>query len=352
MHSTHSKHLSHLPDLSGLSNSQDLPHSLHLPRPLPLPPKIFAIVAPTASGKSTLAISLASKLKMRIFSFDSLSIYKHISIASAKPSNEDLAKIKHYGIDELEPSWHCSAGVFMRIFVRALEDIVAKSASQTTNQANNDTSDTNGLILVGGSGFYLHSIMQGLSPQDFTLSDEIYQKISALENPYAFLKSIDEISAKSIHPSDTYRLQKLLCIYFSSGMPPSEYFSTHKKTPLLPNIPIYTIDTPKDELNERISKRTNSMIESGLVREAKWLLDTYGSEIQPFKAIGLKECLQAFKSNIDLSDKQNLQNLAQNITTHTRQLAKRQRTFNRSKFPSAICLPYHRLEEKILQDFS
>lgn len=347
----HSKHLSHLPYLSDLSKSQDLldlPHSLHLPRSLPLPPKIFAIVAPTASGKSTLAINLASKLKMRIFSFDSLSIYKHISIASAKPSKEDLAKIKHYGIDELEPRKHCSAGVFMRIFTRALEDIVAKS----TNQTNNGTSETNGLILVGGSGFYLHSIMQGLSPQDFTLSDEIYQKISVLENPYAFLKSIDEISAKSIHPSDTYRLQKLLCIYFSSGMPPSEYFSTHKKTPLLPNIPIYTIDTPKDELNERISKRTNSMIESGLVREAKWLLDTYGGEIQPFKAIGLKECLQAFKNNTDLTDKQNLQNLAQNITTHTRQLAKRQRTFNRSKFPSAICLPYHKLEDKILQDFS
>ena len=347
----HSKHLLHLPYLSGLSKSQDLldlPHSLHFPRSLPLPPKIFAIVAPTASGKSTLAINLASKLKMRIFSFDSLSIYKHISIASAKPSKEDLAKIKHYGIDELEPRKHCSAGVFMRIFTRALEDIAAKS----TNQTNNGTSETNGLILVGGSGFYLHSIMQGLSPQDFTLSDEICQKISVLENPYAFLKSIDEILAKSIHPSDTYRLQKLLCIYFSSGMPPSEYFSTHKKTPLLPNIPIYTIDTPKDELNERISKRTNSMIESGLVREAKWLLDTYGSEIQPFKAIGLKECLQAFKNNTDLTDKQNLQNLAQNITTHTRQLAKRQRTFNRSKFPSAICLPYHKLEEKILQDFS
>lgn len=347
----HSMHLLHLPDLSGLSNSQDLPdftHSPHLPHSLPLPPKIFAIVAPTASGKSTLAINLASKLKMRIFSFDSLSIYRHISIASAKPSKEDLAKIKHYGIDELEPREHCSAGVFMRIFVRALEDIAAKSTSQT----NNGTSETNGLILVGGSGFYLHSIMQGLSPQDFTLSDEIYQKISTLENPYTFLKSIDEISAKSIHPSDTYRVQKLLCIYFSSGMPPSEYFSTHKKTPLLPNIHIYTIDTPKDELNERISKRTNSMIESGLVREAKWLLDTYGSEIQPFKAIGLKECLQAFKNNTDLTDKQNLQNLAQNIATHTRQLAKRQRTFNRSKFPSAICLPYHKLEEKILQDFS
>ena len=313
-----------------------------------MPPKIFAIVAPTASGKSNLAINLASKLKMRIFSFDSLSIYKYISIASAKPSKEDLAKIKHYGIDELEPRKHCSAGVFMRIFTRALEDIAAKS----TNQTNNGTRETNGLILVGGSGFYLHSIMQGLSPQDFTLSDEIYQKISVLENPYAFLKSIDEISAKSIHPSDTYRLQKLLCIYFSSGMPPSEYFSTHKKTPLLPNIPIYTIDTPKDELNERISKRTNSMIESGLVREAKWLLDTYGSEIQPFKAIGLKECLQTFTNNTDLTDKQNLQNLAQNITTHTRQLAKRQRTFNRSKFPSAICLPYHKLEDKILQDFS
>ena len=339
MHRAHFLHSTHLPDLPHLPNSLDLP---------PLPPKIFAIVAPTASGKSTLAISLASKLKMRIFSFDSLSIYKHISIASAKPSKEDLAKIKHYGIDDLEPREHCSAGVFMRIFARALEDIAVKSASQ----ASSDTSDTNGLILAGGSGFYLHSIMQGLSPQDFTFDGEIYQKISTLENPYAFLESIDENSAKAIHPSDTYRVQKLLCIYFASGMPPSEYFSKHKKTPLLPNIPIYTIDTSKDRLNERIQERTNSMIQNGLVREAQWLLDTYGSEIQPFKAIGLKECLQAFENNTDLTDRQHLQNLANNIATHTRQLAKRQRTFNRSKFPNAICLPYHKLEDKILQDFS
>ena len=332
-------------DLPLLPNSQDLTDS---PHPLRLPPKIFAIVAPTASGKSTLAISLASKLQMRIFSFDSLSIYKHISIASAKPSKEDLAKVKHYGIDELEPSEHCNAGVFMRIFTHALQEIYESNKAKKSNKSTNNA----GLILVGGSGFYLHSIMQGLSPQDFTFDTEISQKISALENPYAFLESIDEISAKSIHPSDTYRVQKLLRIYFASGMPPSEYFSKHKKTPLLPNIPIYTIDTPKDELNERIRKRTNSMIENGLVREAKWLLDTYSSEIQPFKAIGLKECLQAFTNNIDLKDKQNLQNLAIHIATHTRQLAKRQRTFNRSKFPSAICLPYHKLEDKILQDFS
>ena len=330
---------------------------------------IFAIVAPTASGKSTLAINLADKLNANIFSFDSLSIYKYISIASAKPSPSNLAKIKHYGVDELEPDRHCNAGVFMEIFTRALQE---------------SRSEKKILICVGGSGFYLHSIMQGLSKNptksnatsslkssltksnltksslDFSVDSslqhsefdsEIDTKISSLRNPYQFLESIDSISAKNIHPNDTYRIQKLLHIYYASGITPSEYFKTYKKTPLFANIPIYIIDTPKERLNERIQARTNAMLKQGLIDEAKWLLQKYGKEIQPFKAIGLKECLIDFQNNVDLSDSKNVENLYEQITTHTRQLAKRQRTFNRSKFSDAIYLPYNELEAKILKDF-
>ena len=321
---------------------------------------IFAIVAPTASGKSTLAIHLAEKLNANIFSFDSLSIYKYISIASAKPSPSNLAKIKHYGINELEPDKHCNAGVFMDIFTRALKD--SRNAKKI-------------LICVGGSGFYLHSIMQGLSKNpiksnedfspkssltkssldfnaDFSLQNSQFNaKISSLENPYKFLESIDSISAKNIHPNDTYRIQKLLSIYYASGIVPSEYFKTHKKTPLFSNIPIYIIDTPKEMLNERIQARTNAMLKQGLVDEAKWLLKKYGREIQPFKAIGLKECLIDFQNKVDLSKTENIKNLCEQIATHTRQLAKRQRTFNRSKFRNATCLPYNELEAKILNDF-
>ncbi|MGX2972397.1 tRNA (adenosine(37)-N6)-dimethylallyltransferase MiaA [Helicobacter sp. T3_23-1059] len=321
---------------------------------------IFAIVAPTASGKSTLAINLAEKLNANIFSFDSLSIYKYISIASAKPSPSNLAKIKHYGVNELEPDKHCNAGVFMDIFTRALQE--SRNAKKI-------------LICVGGSGFYLHSIMQGLSKNpikssadfspksnltkssldfnaDFSLQNSQFNaKISSLKNPYKFLESIDSISAKNIHPNDTYRIQKLLSIYYASGIVPSEYFKTHKKTPLFSNIPIYIIDTPKEMLNERIQTRTNAMLKQGLVDEAKWLLQKYGREIQPFKAIGLKECLIDFQNNVDLSKPKNIENLCEQIATHTRQLAKRQRTFNRSKFSNATCLPYNELEAKILKDF-
>lgn len=337
---------------------------------------IFAIVAPTASGKSALAINLAKKLNANIFSFDSLSVYKYISIASAKPSQSELDKIKHYGINELEPDRHCNAGVFMRIFTHALQE--SRSAEKI-------------LICVGGSGFYLHSIMQGLSKnpiksnEDFSpksslakssldssldfgvdfyaksslpnakcnskCNSEISTKISSLKNPYQFLESIDSVLAKNIHPNDTYRIQKLLSIYYASGIAPSEYFKTHKKTPLFANIPIYIIDTPKEVLNERIQARTSAMLKQGLVDEAKWLFAKYGGKIQPFKAIGLKECLECFQNNVDLSKQQNIENLCEQIATHTRQLAKRQRTFNRSKFSNATCLPYNELEKKILNDF-
>ena len=304
---------------------------------------IFAIVAPTASGKSTLAINLAQRLNANIFSFDSLSVYKYISIASAKPSKEDLTKIKHYGVDELEPNEHCNAGVFMEIFSLALQE----------SKRNNK-----GLICVGGSGFYLHSIINGLSkmPKSSQIDSNDLHKVNAqindLQNPYKFLESIDKASAKSISPNDTYRIYALLGIYFTSGIVPSEYFRAHKSVPIFPNMPIYIIDTPKEELNCRIKMRTELMIQQGLVNEAKWLLAHFGRDIEPFKAIGLKECLQAFEANMDLENNDNLKTLCESIAIHTRQLAKRQRTFNRAKFPNATCLPYKKLEDKILKDFA
>ena len=102
--------------------------------------KIFAIVGPTASGKSDLALSLAQKLNSIILSVDSLAVYKEIDIASAKPSKEELSKIKHFGIDELYPNEKFSVIKFIEIF---------KNAKEYAKKHNKS------LIIVGGTSFYL-----------------------------------------------------------------------------------------------------------------------------------------------------------------------------------------------------
>ncbi|KAA8708517.1 tRNA (adenosine(37)-N6)-dimethylallyltransferase MiaA [Helicobacter canis] len=293
-------------------------------------PKILALVAPTASGKTDLALELATALDAEIFSIDSLSIYKEINIASAKPSQAALAQIPHYAINVLEPSEHCSAEVFRTLFAQALKQCKKEF-----------------LLIVGGSGFYLSCLYEGLSAMPSLSQEEqsaIQKRIEALPNPYAFLAEIDPQSALRIAPTDTYRVQKLLSLYFATHIAPSVYFATHARSPLIQKPRIYTIHTPKAELHARIQARTKAMLDSGLLDEARYLLESYGRAIEPFKAIGLKECLRYFNRELESSELEPL------ITTHTRQLAKRQATYIRAKFQDAQIESREQLCERILHD--
>lgn len=293
-------------------------------------PALIAIVAPTASGKSDLGFCLAKECDGEIFSIDSLSIYKYINIASAKPSPAQLQAIRHYGINELEPQEHCNAIVFVNLLNQAI---------QTTSKKV--------LFIVGGSGFYLWSMIEGLSPVpqiDSATITQITHHIASLPNPYTLLSQIDPESALHIKPRDTYRIHKCLELYFATNQKPSAYLRTHPKIPLPYPIQLYSIQTQRSILRQNIAIRTQNMIKEGIINEAQMLLERYSAQIQPFKAIGLKECLAYLEQKISLAE------LQSQITTHTNQLAKRQETFNRSKFPNAITLPKDKLYTKILAD--
>ena len=112
--------------------------------------QIFALIGASGSGKSALGLELATRYNGEIFSLDSLSIYRHIDIASAKPSQEERARIVHYGIDELEPSEPCS----VMNFWQSLESALAQARSKGKKS----------FFIVGGSSFYLKSMIEGLSP--------------------------------------------------------------------------------------------------------------------------------------------------------------------------------------------
>ena len=266
---------------------------------------MLAIIGSTASGKSALAFYLASKYKLDIFSIDSLSIYKYIDIASAKPSKAELSQIKHYGIDVLNPDEKCNA----KLFFDLLNSLSKKR-----------------LIIVGGSSFYLKSIIDGLSkiPQQ---NKEISKYVESLNKyeAYQLLAKIDENYASKIHKNDTYRIAKGLEIYLLTGKSPSAFFMENKKEKLNIEIKIFELIKPKEILIKDIESRTKAMYENGLIDEVQNLISSYPNS-QTLKAIGIKEIISFLDSKITKEQSKEL------IIKNTIQLAKRQRTFNRTQF--------------------
>ncbi len=279
--------------------------------------KEIAIIGASASGKSDLAIKIAKKIDAYILSLDSLSIYKEIDIVSAKPNIEEKAEIKHFGIDEIYPNEDFNVATFFKIYQQA-----KKEASE--NDKN--------LIIVGGSSFYLKTMIDGLSEIKISdLTKEIVKKeMNNLENAYQKLQKIDSEYAKKLYSNDSYRIEKALSIYYESAKTPSIFFNEAKKNAPLSNICIYEIEIDRALLRERITKRTEKMLKLGLIDEVFYLEKKYTRSPNSMGAIGIKETLAYFDGIYSLSE------LKEKIITNTARLAKRQTTFNKTQFSNVI----------------
>ncbi len=243
---------------------------------------------------------------------DSLSIYKDINIASAKPSLKERKNIKHYALDYLNIDEKNNAQLFKTL----LEDAMRISQKKI-------------LLIVGGSSFYLKSILEGLSDTPKLSNEEVVKierEIAALSNPYIFLKSIDPNMAFKIHPNDTYRIHKALEIFYATRTPPSEYFKANPKKPFEHAISLFALSIEKSALHNNIKQRTKNMLHSGLVEEIKALYTQYPKDSQPFKAIGVKESILFLEKRLTLKE------LEETIISNTMKLAKRQNTFNKTQF--------------------
>lgn len=295
--------------------------------------KQIAIIGPTASGKSDLAISIAQKIDAYILSIDSLSIYKEIDIISAKPSKENLAQVKHFGINEIYPSDHFSVEIFIRLYHEV------KAACEKAGK---------NLIIVGGTSFYLASLLNGLSKLPEILPEHekgVFERLMDVSAAHAFLESIDPEYAQNIAQNDRYRLEKALLIYEASGLSPSKWFAANPPQPVITELPIFNIDVERAILRERIAKRTKKMIELGAIDEVCYLEKTYGRAPNSMKSIGIVEILEYLDGKVKFEE------MIELISTHTAQLAKRQQTFNRTQFKEVVSAPLESLEEIILKDF-
>ena len=265
----------------------------------------IALIGTTASGKTSLANALARNFKAVILSLDSLCVYKEINIANAKPSEEDVRNLHYFGLNLLSVKEHFNVSFFIKEYEKAKEFALSKQIP---------------LIIVGGTSFYLKTMMDGLSENikelEIKLSnDEIYALLSRLDKAY------------KVEKNDTYRLKKWLSIYESTKEIPSEFLKRTKQNAVLENIEIYELVWDKELLRKRIQARTKQMLENNLLNEAKELFENFDNTLKPLNSIGLKECKEYLDGKISLDKLEFL------ISTHTAQLAKRQRTFNK-KFQS------------------
>lgn len=261
----------------------------------------IALIGTTASGKTYIANALAKEFNAVVLSLDSLCVYKEINIANAKPSKDELMNLNYFGVNLLSVDEHFNVELFIREYQKAKEFALMNDLP---------------LIIVGGTGFYLKTMIDGLS-------QKIQDTTSILSNDeiYTLLLKIDP--AYKIEKNDTYRLRKWLSIYENTKEIPSDFLKRTQKDGVLKDIEIYELVWDREILRKRIEARTKEMIDSGLIEEARMLFSNFDNNLKALNSIGLKECKEYLENKISLKELENL------ITIHTSQLAKRQRTFNK-----------------------
>ena len=174
--------------------------------------KEIAIIGSTASGKTALSLELAEKTNSIILSLDSLCVYKEIEIASAKPTLEERGNIIHFGIDEVFPNEEFDVIKFIELYKKSKEYAIKNNKN---------------LIIVGGTGFYLKALIDGLSLGIETkIKLDIHQ-----EEAYELLYSIDKDYMQRIEKNDRYRIEKAYAIYKQTGLSPTSYFEKNQKIP-------------------------------------------------------------------------------------------------------------------------
>lgn len=289
--------------------------------------KEIAIIGSTASGKTALSIEIASKTNSIILSLDSLCVYKEIDIVSAKPTLEERGEILHFGIDEVYPNVEFDVVCFMELYKKAKEYAL-----------KNDKN----LIIVGGTGFYLKALIDGLS---LGIETKIKLDISVVE-AYDLLYSLDETYMKKIEKNDKYRVEKAYAIYKQTGLTPTLYFEKNPKIPLAKDLKIFEILWEKEELKKRVASRTNTMIKSGLIDEIIYLERKYTRAPNCMSSIGIVETFEY------LDGKLSKEELEEKISQNTMKLAKRQNTFNKGQFLNKTSNIIDNLNSDILKYFS
>ncbi len=298
-----------------------------------LPPAI-AILGPTASGKSNLALSITDHFPIEIISIDSAQVYRYLDIGSAKPDPQILTKIPHHLINLIDPDQQYSAAQFRHDALLTMKEITLRG---------------NIPLLVGGTMLYFKALREGLSdlpPADQQIRKEI--EASAAEKGWStlhhLLQSVDPMSAERIQPNDSQRIQRALEIYYLTGKPMSQQMVSSQPASIPYRlISIALLPSDRKVLHQRIQHRFETMLEMGLIEEVRSILSQFPLtlEMPSIRCVGYRQVYQYLQGQLSLME------LREKGAAATRQLAKRQLTWLRSmeQLTEFDCLADNLLEQ-------
>ncbi len=223
---------------------------------------VFAIVGPTASGKSEIGIELALKVGGEIINCDSVQIYREIEIATAKVSQEEMRGVPHHLLDYVSPVVNYTAADWAQDAIAKIYEIEAR------NKIAN---------LVGGTGFYLRSLRNPFFESPKT-DENLRQRLKNIrekkgaQHLHKILQRVDQAAAEKLFPHDYVRVQRALEVRFQTGKPISEQQSNRAEPPeFAARLKIFVLNPPRNLLYERINKRAEKHFQNGLIEEVKQL---------------------------------------------------------------------------------
>lgn len=283
--------------------------------------KVVIISGPTATGKTDAAIELARTFGGEVVNFDSLLLYKEITIGTAKPTPGERKQIPHHMIDVTSIAQPMNASDYMRMAYPVVEKLLQ---------------DKKTVYLVGGSGFYLQALLKGMydspsTPADVSNRSELLYSREGIAPFREILRLHDRGSFERYHENDHYRIRRAAEHWWTNGTPFFE--ERNKKNESNTTLPGATIhgweifhahlDMPKEEHLKIIGNRTDRMLDTGLIEEVRALLDQGFTGLEkPLQSIGYREALDfifgVYKTKAECRDR---------IVISTRQLAKSQRTW-------------------------
>jgi tRNA dimethylallyltransferase len=282
-------------------------------------PKVLIITGPTGSGKSSLALQIASELKGAIINADSLAFYRGFDIGAAKPSREEMARVPHYLFDILEPTELFDAADYIRL----ARPIVRKLSEEGVPP-----------LVVGGTGFYLRSLIKGLFEgpgRDLGFRESLKEYESRGGDLYELLQDKDPEAALKINRRDRVRIERALEVHTLSGKSILDAQRNHNLSEKPFDTLSLVIDQETHILDARLKARVQDMFDKGLVQETRRLLDQgFSPDIKPLKSVGYRETVAYLQGETGLEDTMEL------IYLRTRRLAKRQRTWFRGQLKEGL----------------
>lgn len=278
--------------------------------------KVIAIVGPTASGKTALAVELAKMLDTEVISADSRQVFKEFNIAVAKPSEQEMQGIKHHLISIVEPDEEFTVADFADRAKQIMENLFDKGKIP---------------IIVGGTGLYFRILLENYDMPRVAPNKELRDKFHKIEHEqgvetlYKILQTVDPVLAEKMHPNNTVKIIRALEVYETLKIPMSEAQKVKKDNQ-------YDVlwlglghlnGEDRQYLYARTDKRVDKMIEEGLEQEAKAMFNKYGKISSLLNTIGYQEFEQYFEGLISYEE------AVEKIKQNTRRYAKRQLTWFR-----------------------